>query len=233
MALNPETLCGSRKNPPQGSRGLAGPCRGADSPPRGERGSPCHPPQPSPQWGKSKRRSCTHRSSWEGWMYPEERIFRDRMLGSMRDSSASGVLRIRPASAAWGRRSGDRWWPYEGPGKGQGQPACLHPPAAPPPQAAAARCSATQHWRSWSSSWTQWLEPRHPAHVASWCHLPGSRCFAIAGQEGRQGIKPRVGMWARKSLRGCSGARQAGGCSQPTQPVSAYPQPAPALPSSG
>lgn len=70
-------------------------------------------------------------------MYPEERMFRDRILGSMRDSSASGVFRIRPASAAWGRRSGGRQWPCEGPwqGHGQGQPTRLHPPAEPPSQA--------------------------------------------------------------------------------------------------
>lgn len=78
-------------------------------------------------------------------MYPEERMFRDRILGSMRDSSASGVFRIRPASAVWGRCSGGRQWPCEGPWQGQGQgqehrqgqgqPARLHPPAEPPSHA--------------------------------------------------------------------------------------------------
>lgn len=125
-ALNPKTLCCSRKAPPrqqQVSRTLQ---RGQE-PLQGTEGLPTSSPQPSPQLGKSKRRG-THRSSCDGWMYPEERMFRDRMLGSMRDSSASGVFRIRPASTAWGHCSGDRWWPCEGPREGQGQPACLHPP---------------------------------------------------------------------------------------------------------
>lgn len=53
-------------------------------------------------------------------------MFKDRMLGSMRDSSASGVFRIRPASAAQGYRSGDRQWSCEGSSQGAGGslPAC-------------------------------------------------------------------------------------------------------------
>lgn len=219
-----------QKSPPPRGSNRSGHCRGAKSPLRGERGSP-HPvpPQPLPQWGKSKRRG-THRSSWEGWMYPEERMFKDRMLGSMRDSSASGVFRIRPASAAQGCHSGNRQWPCEDPHKGQG---AARLPAAPSSQAAAAQCLATQCQRFWSSSCMRWPGPRHPAHAVPQCHLPGSRRFATAGWEGRQGAKCRVGMWARNSPRGCSGAQQAGGCSQPSQAGSAYPQPAPALPSSG
>jgi len=132
-ALNSETLCSSRKAPPppRGSNGSAGAGEGPRAP-TGERGAPHVPPSPSPQQGNNKRRSGTHRSSWEGWMYPEERMFRDRMLGSMRDSSASGVFRIRPASAAREHHSGNRRWPCEGPCKGQGQPSCLYPSAAPP-----------------------------------------------------------------------------------------------------
>lgn len=38
----------------------------------------------------------THRSSWAGRMYPDERMLRDKMLGSIRDSSVSGVFRMRP-----------------------------------------------------------------------------------------------------------------------------------------
>lgn len=128
-ALHLETLCSSRKVPLLRQQRVRTLKRGQE-PRQGRERLPMCPPQTSPQWGKRKRSSSTHRSSWEGWMYPEERMFRDRMLGSMRDSSASGVFRIRPASTAWGHLSGDRWWPCEGPCKGQGQPACLHPPAA-------------------------------------------------------------------------------------------------------
>lgn len=42
----------------------------------------------------------THRSSWAGWTYPEERMLRDKMLGSIRDSSVSGVFRMRPVGRA-------------------------------------------------------------------------------------------------------------------------------------
>lgn len=93
--LNPKTLCSSRKVPCKAATGQQDPAEGL-------RASPCLPFQPSPQCRENKRSSSTHRSSWEGWMYPEERMFRDRMLGSMRDSSASGVFRIRPASVAQG-----------------------------------------------------------------------------------------------------------------------------------
>lgn len=55
--------------------------------------------------GPVSRESPTHRSSWAGWMYPEERMLRDKMLGSIRDSSVSGVFRMRPAEKATGHRS--------------------------------------------------------------------------------------------------------------------------------
>lgn len=44
----------------------------------------------------------THRSSWAGWMYPDERMLRDKMLGSIRDSSVSGVFRMRPMEKVTG-----------------------------------------------------------------------------------------------------------------------------------
>lgn len=49
----------------------------------------------------SSHLSCgTHRSSWAGWTYPDERILRDKMLGSIRASSVSGVFRMRPMGRA-------------------------------------------------------------------------------------------------------------------------------------
>lgn len=42
----------------------------------------------------------THRSSCAGCMYPDDRMLRDKMLGSIRDSSVSGVFRMRPTEEA-------------------------------------------------------------------------------------------------------------------------------------
>lgn len=180
-ALNPKTLCSSRKALPRQQQ--VG---------RGERGSLCPPASPHHSWGRTRD---THRSSWEGWMYPEERMFRDRMLGSMRDSSASGVFRIRPASTARGHHSGNR--PVKVPRRGRGSPsACI--PSSP-------ITGSSRPALSHSSPWTWRLGLRSPVHTACLCHLLGSHYFAIAGWEVRQGIKPHMGTWARNRLRGCSG----------------------------
>lgn len=75
---------------------LAEPDVAADGTPRGL----TRTPSPGAEARTLLSPAGTHRSSWAGRMYPAERMLRDRMLGSIRDSSVSGVFRMRPVGKA-------------------------------------------------------------------------------------------------------------------------------------
>lgn len=118
-------------------------------------------------------------------------MFRDRMLGSMSDSSASGVFRIRPANTAQSCHS-------EVTGSGPVGVAVK----------AEAECLSAAPW-PFSTRDHQWL--RCLAHAVSPTRQPLLYYCRAGGETGHKGPCRNMGMWARNSLRVFLGAQWAGG----------------------
>lgn len=58
-------------------------------------------------WTRQIKNDCRnyYLSLCFGQKYPDERMLRERMFGSMMVSSASGLFRIRPETSRWGRKN--------------------------------------------------------------------------------------------------------------------------------